>query len=388
MISFGFVKAFDLDPGGTGGGGGGDLIAPYITITPNSDFAWHTVHVEGKATDFGSGVKNVKLYIDDVWIKTSTSSTCSHSWDTSGYSDKSVHTIKIIAEDNADNERTSTKSYIIGYTEDTLHYSNPNGYTGGEEIDLGTIAYTKIECDLFGLILLVEGHQVLNGGIPDTMLSFFDVTMMYYCLDEHRFDYNLDPTERPSYAPDGTLVELNFEMEETNTILADQAIGDVRDNWDDDRLMWPNFGTPDGVAAGETAMYILKKTIGVIVGFLPISKLAGFSINLVKDFIVQFIKIGDEDPQTTGSAGANPVDITYRNLNPNGQSVLYPENNYNYAYDGISRHRIQFEYRTDSAFSGQTLGLKFRCNVQYKDSRTSTIDSIFSDWVKIEFILN
>jgi len=345
--------------------------------------------VKVKAYDFGSGVKTIKVYIDNSLVKTTTGKDeCTYYWDTTGYPDRSVHKVKVYAEDYAGNYRTRERSYIIGYKEITQNYKYPHGFTGEYARDLGIIAFTKIESDLFGLILQIEAHSILGESGEYYRVCYFDVTTMYYCKDIYRVDYNLDPADRPLTAPHGTLVELNFEMEETNTDLADYSCGEVESLTDDDQLFWPQFSSPDVVAATELTKKAISKLIDTLVGFLDLSKFAGFAIGKMTDHILDETFDASDDPFFTGLTGAEKVEIIYRNPTPSGQIVLYPENNFNFAYDGISRHRIEFNFKVDSAIAGQTLGLKFRCRAQYVDTRSDCIDEVVSEWVKIEFVLN
>ncbi|HUT81217.1 MAG TPA: hypothetical protein VMZ29_08440 [Candidatus Bathyarchaeia archaeon] len=90
---------------------------------------------------------------------------------------------------------------------------------------------------------------------------------------------------------------------------------------------------------------------------------------------------------SSGYAGATSVDINYRSLEPNGQNTLYPDDKVNYAYDAISRHSVFYRFSNDSSLIGQTIGIKFRCNLEYVDDRTTTLDYFYSDWVKVEFKL-
>ncbi len=390
------ASGFVLDPGDSGNGDGdADITPPYVAIRDSTggiitqSYQFATVKVV--ASDLEE-LDYVKIYVDNVYKETFSSGSYDYNWDVSGYNSKSIHTVKAIAYDKAGNSRAVSKSYIIGYSEDTQHYLNPIGRTGPGLINLGTIAYTIIESDLFCIIMQIHGWQ-MTMPLDQTRTNVLDVTMMYYCKDTHRLDYNLDSTERPLTAPDGTLMALNFEMEETNINLADHSFGRVMQEEDNDRLFWPNFNTPDKVAATDLAITVLSWTIGAVVTQLDLSKLAGFAVGKAKDYFIDELRAGNVKSFRTGEdseddfLGAIPVDIVYRNQEP-GQNVKYPDNKYNYAYDAISRHRIYYRYHNWTELAGQTLGIKFRCNAEYVDSRDTTICTIFSEWVKVEFKLD
>ncbi|HUT81232.1 MAG TPA: Ig-like domain-containing protein [Candidatus Bathyarchaeia archaeon] len=384
----GFVNAFDLDPGDpSNGGGDDDTIAPYIVLTPSEDIVSHKVAVEVVAIDFDSGVSSIKLYIDNVWKKTVNSNYCDYSWDTSIYDDKSIHTVKVIAKDNAGNERTRIQSYTIGYKVETQNYLHPSAYMDdGYEHDFAApLAYTIIETDRFVIVMQITADSILFDYIGDTLGCSLDVVTMYYCKDNYRLDYDL--VERPFYAPKGTLIELNFEMDESNTGLADNSIGIIVDDHPDDRSFWPNFQTPDKVAATDLGIDLLSGAISTLTGFLGLGTIGGFVVSKIQNHVIGELREGNTNPFDTGYVGATSVDINYRSLEPNGQNTLYPDGKLNYAYDAISRHSVFYRFDNDINLIGQTIGIKFRCNIEYVDDRTTTVDTFFSEWVKVEFKL-
>ena len=255
----------------------------------------------------------------------------------------------------------------------------------GYDQDLGTIACMRIESDLFVIVMEITAHSILSKSDDYERTCDFDVTTMYYCKDNHRLGYDLE--EKPPITPDGTLIELNFEMQETNTDLAAYSKGIVESDDSDDRSFWPNFQTPDKVAATDMAIDVLSKTIGAVVGLLSLNAIAGFAVGVATDYFITELRAGNDCPFDTDYSGAVPVEIDYRNLVPNGQTVKYPDSNHNYAYDAISRHEIKYKFKTYDALTGQTIGLKFRCHAEYVDGRDDTLNRISSDWVKVEFKL-
>ncbi len=388
-----FASGFVLDPGDSGNGDGdADITPPYVAIRDptggiiTQSYQFATVKVV--ASDLEE-LDYVNIYVDNVLKETFSSGSYDYNWDVSGYNSKSIHTVKAIAYDKAGNSRAVSKSYAIGYTEDTQHYLHPNGLTGGTDTLIGTIAYTIIETDLFVIVMLITGWNVLVPSFGSTFANEFDVTIMYYYKGD-RLAYDLDPTVRPLTAPSGTLFELNFEMEESNTALEDYSLGSVVHEKPDDRSFWPNFQTPDKVAATDFAISALSKTIGVVVGYLSLNAIAGFAVGKATEYFIDELRARNVNPDfETGYLGeAVPIDINYQNLIPNDQSVKYPDDKYNYAYDAISRHSISYRYDRTTDLAGQTLGLKFRFNAEYVDSRDTTINTIFSEWVKVEFKLN
>ncbi|MBN1329103.1 MAG: hypothetical protein JXA54_06480 [Candidatus Heimdallarchaeota archaeon] len=249
------------------------------------------------------------------------------------------------------------------------------------------LAYTIIETDRFVIVMQITADSILFEYLSDTLGCSLDVVTMYYCKDNYRLDYDLDTTERPLYAPIGTLIELNFEMEESNTALADYSIGKIVDDHPDDRSFWPNFQTPDKVAATDLGIDVLSGAISTLTGFLGLGTIGGFAVSKIQDYVIGELREGNTNPFDTGYTGATSVDVDYRSLEPNGQNTLYPDGKLNYAYDAISRHSIFYRFSDDNSLIGQTIGIKFRCNIEYVDDRTTTIDTFYSDWVKVEFKL-
>jgi hypothetical protein len=290
--------------------------------------------------------------------------------------------------DENGNTRTLTRNYIAGYTETVQNYLHPSAYMNSgytDDFD-DPIAYSIIESDLFTIVIQVHAYSILSneGG---QLACCFDVSTMYYCKESHRLDYNLETDERPLYAPHGTVIELNFEMSESNTNLADNSVGIVKAEQDDDRSFWPHFACPNRVSATDQAITGLSKVIGTLTGYLGLGVIGGFAVDVATDYFIDYLRQGNTNPSTTGDIGADDVSINYRDPSPNGQNTEYPESNYNYAYDALSRHEIRYVFDNDTSLIGQTIGLKFRMNAEYVDERTSTIDTVYSEWVKVEFLL-
>jgi hypothetical protein len=81
-----------------------DITPPTVRITQPANNAKVSgiVLIKADANDSGSGVNNVKFYVDNLLKSTDYNASYTYSWDTNSYSD-SNHTIKARATDNAGN---------------------------------------------------------------------------------------------------------------------------------------------------------------------------------------------------------------------------------------------------------------------------------------------